>query len=153
MLDLLSKLAANDDTSCGVDLQDWYRQKYGREPEYSELIDAVARTPAERQNLLRPYFEPDEIEREQGFKQPTVAHRAIAQLVADGFIKVIVTTNFDQLIETALRDIGIVPTVLSTPEPGRGILAFGAHSLLCLQSPWRLHGPAYLELPLRTGCL
>ena len=136
VLDLLSKLAANDDTSCGVDLQDWYRQKYGREPEYSELIDAVARTPAERQNLLRPYFEPDEIEREQGLKQPTVAHRAIAQLVADGFIKVIVTTNFDQLIETALRDIGIVPTVLSTPDLVAGSLPL-VHTRCCV---FKVHG-------------
>jgi NAD-dependent SIR2 family protein deacetylase len=107
VVDLLRKLAAlqNLSVASDVELVDWYRQKYDQEPEYSTLLDAIARRPEERQQLLRPYFEPNDDEREQGLKQPTVAHRAIAQLAARGLVRVIVTTNFDRLIETALTPI------------------------------------------------
>ena len=54
--------------------------------------------------------------------QPTAAHRAVARLVAQGFIKVILTTNFDRLIEKALQDAGVEPTVLSTPDQFKGML-------------------------------
>ena len=67
-----------------------------------------------------PYFEPNDQELEEGAKQPTVAHHAIAQLVKQGFVKVIITTNFDRLIEKALDDAGIVPTILSSPDHLKG---------------------------------
>ena len=98
VVDLLGKLAAADGNSADVDSEQWYRQKYGESPEYSSLLDRLARAPTERQQLLRPYFEPTDQEREDGLKQPTAAHRAIAQLVAQGFVRVIITTNFDRLI-------------------------------------------------------
>ncbi len=43
---------------------------------------------------------------------PTSAHRAIANLVKKGTIKVIVTTIFDQLFEQALADVGVAPRVV-----------------------------------------
>ena len=55
-------------------------------------------------------------------KQPTAAHRAIARLVRLGFVKVIITTNFDRLIERALEDEGVAPEVLSSPEQVEGAL-------------------------------
>ena len=123
-----------------TNLEDWYRQKYGREPEYSALLDAIARKPEERQQLLRPYFEPNDVEREQGLKQPTAAHTAIAQLVARGLVRVIITTNFDRLIETALREAGVEPTVLSTPELVAGALPL-IHTPCCVL---KVHGD-YLD--------
>lgn len=42
--------------------------------------------------------------------------------MADGYVRVIVTTNFDQLLETALRDVGIVPSVISSPDGLNGTL-------------------------------
>ena len=38
--------------------------------------------------------------------------RAIARLVRSGHVRVIVTTNFDRLMENALREEGIEPTVV-----------------------------------------
>ncbi|MDP3673311.1 MAG: SIR2 family protein [Telluria sp.] len=139
-LDLVRKLAVVAGEDCGVAPDEWYRTKYEREPDYSELLDAVAKTPAERQQLLRMYWEPTETEREEGAKQPTAAHRAIAQLVAKGFIKVIVTTNFDRLMETALAEVGVVPTVLSTPDQVHGSLPL-IHTQCCL---FKVHGD-YLD--------
>ena len=120
VLDLLKKLAAIMGDSSDADLDRWYREKYGKAPDYSDILDQLAKTPTERQQLLRPYFEPNEQERDQGLKQPTAAHRAIANLVAQGFVKVIITTNFDRLIEKALEEVGVVPTVLSTPDQVKG---------------------------------
>jgi len=54
--------------------------------------------------------------RDQGLKVPSTAHRAIAQLVARGAVRVILTTNFDRLTEQALEDVGVPPQVLHRPE-------------------------------------
>lgn len=92
-LDLVRRLATVSGEDCGSDPSAWYRDQYGKEPDYSELLDGLAKTPAERQQLLRQYWEPTEQEKEDGAKQPTQAHRAIADLVSKGFVRVIVTTN------------------------------------------------------------
>ena len=94
----------------------WFKQTFGEEPNYSRILEEFARSPAERQGLLRGYFEPTEEERERGVKQPTAAHLAIAQLVSRGYFRVILTTNFDRLMENALSAAGLEPVVLRTEE-------------------------------------
>ncbi len=121
-LDLIGKLAAASNDVPTPDPAQWYFEKYGEAPDYSILLDRLAKTPTERQQLLRPYFEPTDQEREDGVKLPTSAHRAIARLVRQGFVKVIVTTNFDRLIESALQEEGISPEVLSSPDQVNGAL-------------------------------
>lgn len=116
VLDLVRKLAAAEGTDCEPDPAAWYREKHAAEPGYSELLDALAKTPAERQQILRGYFEPTEEERRQGAKAPTKAHRAIASLVASGHVRVILTTNFDRLMERALEEAGVAPVVISTAD-------------------------------------
>lgn len=83
---------------------------------YSELLETLGRTAAVRQGLLKAFFEPTDDERDQGIKVPSTAHRAIAQLVKRGYVKVIVTTNFDRLMEHALEELGVPPQVISSPE-------------------------------------
>ena len=122
VLDLIGKLAAATNDAPGPDLEKWYIEKYGEAPDYSSLLDVLAKTPTERQQLLRPYFEPTDQEREDGEKLPTRAHRSIARLVRQGFIKVIITTNFDRLIEMALQEEGVSPEVLSSPDQVNGAL-------------------------------
>ena len=113
-LELVRKVAALQGEVCEPDPEAWYFGKSGRQPDYSELLDLVARTPAERQQLLREYWEPTDAEREDGLKLPTRAHHAIAGLVRDGYVRVILTTNFDRLMELALQEVGVQPAVLST---------------------------------------
>lgn len=110
-LDLVCELAAVHKEECEPDPEKWYLRKFYKDPSYSEFLNELVRTRAERQRMLRAYFEPTDKEREEGAKAPTAAHRAIAALAARGFIKVIVTTNFDRLVETALTDEGVVPTM------------------------------------------
>lgn len=101
------------------DVFEWYRER-GGEPDYSKLLEELAPGPGDRQRLLQPYFEPTEDERARGEKQPTAAHRASARLVAGGWIKVIVTTNFDRLLEQALAEEGIQPVVITDAASAAG---------------------------------
>jgi hypothetical protein len=64
-------------------------------PNYSEEVNELAPTRDERRALLQGYFEPNEQEREEGLMQPTAAHRFIARLCAAGYVRVVLTTNFD----------------------------------------------------------
>lgn len=122
VLDLIRKLAKLEREDCEPEPAAWYKDRFGKDPDYSELLDAIAKSPAERNQLLRDYFEPDEEEREEGIKLPTVAHKAIAKMVARGYIRVVVTTNFDHLLEKALTEEGIEPTVISTADSVKGAL-------------------------------
>lgn len=144
-LDLVRKLASVAGEACEPDPAVWYRNKYDKEPDYSVLLDALAKTPAERQQLLRGYLEATETERAEGLKAPTVAHRAIADLAAKGYIRVIITTNFDRLMETALADAGVVPTVLSSPDQVQGALPL-IHTRCCV---FKVHGD-YLDTRIRN---
>src|ERR1019366_10622659 len=99
VLDLIRKLAHLKGESCDPDAEAWYRALVGAEPDYSNILDQLTPSSADRSLLLRAYFEPTEEDREQGRKMPSGAHRAIAALVAKGYIRVNITTNFDRLIE------------------------------------------------------
>ncbi len=144
-LDLAEKLAVLCAEACEPDPEHWFRGRFGKPPDYSVLLDELAKTPTERQQLLRPYFEANEQEREEGLKQPTAAHHAIAQLAAQGFVKVIITTNFDRLTESALREAGVEPAVLSSPDDLKGALPL-PHMQCCVL---KIHGD-YLDTRIRN---
>lgn len=126
-LDLIRKVAAIEREDCEPDPAQWYSRRFGHEPDYSALLEKMAVTQAERTNALRAYFEATVEERESGKKIPTLAHKAIARLVAKNYIRVIITTNFDRLIEQALEAESISPTVISTPDMAHGAAPL-AHS-------------------------
>lgn len=98
--DLTKKIALLQNENYEKDSIEWYKKKYSTEPDYSDIIGQLAVTSTERQSLLLPYFTPDE----KGDKEPTKAHRSIAKLIKESYVKVVLTTNFDRLIEKALDD-------------------------------------------------
>lgn len=144
-LDLIRKLAHLTDANCEPNPETWYHQEFEVSPDYSDLLEALAKTPAERQQLLRQYWEPSPEERDENKKQPTAAHRAIARMVLTGSIRVVVTTNFDRLIETALIEAGVSPTVISTPDQIQGALPL-IHTQCCV---FKVHGD-YLDARIRN---
>ena len=125
--DLIRKIAHLKNEKCEPDPDIWFTRTFGLEPNYSDVLDQIAKTPAERSQVLRGYFEPTEEEFAEGRKRPSPAHKAIARLIARGYIRVVVTTNFDRLVEQALAEIGIQPVVISTADSVRGALPL-AHS-------------------------
>ncbi|MFK0287977.1 SIR2 family protein [Streptomyces sp. NPDC090499] len=133
---LIERLAAAEGVSGIGEPHIWYQERYGRAATYDGLLAELTNTPFERQAMLRSYFEPDEQEREEGRKRPTVAHRAVARLVAAGHVRIVLTTNFDRLIETALREAGVEPTVVAGSDGAAGLAPL--HTIKCLVV--HLHG-------------
>jgi SIR2-like domain len=119
-VELANQLAIATTDTKPTDIAAWYRETYQQPISYSDVVARGANTQAERRKLLEPFFEPNDVEREQGKKSPTKAHRAIAQLVAAGFVRVIITTNFDRLLERALDELAIVPDVIHTIDALNG---------------------------------
>jgi len=138
ILDLIRQLAAAQNVHFANDeeTEAWYRETYDQEPDYSELLDALTSTSEERQQLLRSYFEPTGEEREEGKKTPTYAHRAIARMVRNGNVQMILTTNFDRLLEQALQDEGVQPDVISSVDALNGAVPY-VHSKIFVV---KLHG-------------
>lgn len=144
-VDLVRKLAAVRKETCEPDPERWYTDTFNEPADYSKILDEIAKTPAERQQLLRRYWEPNAQELEDGDKQPTAAHREIAKLAKHGVIKIIITTNFDRLMENALTEQGMTPTVLSSPDQVHGALPL-IHTRCCV---FKLHGD-YLDTRIRN---
>ena len=114
--DLLKKLAAQNKVTQSENLEEWFRIKYGQSVGYSSILQELAKTQTERMGLMKPYFEPIGKER----PKPTKAHYSIAKLAKNGYIKVILTTNFDRLLETALEEEGITPQVIRFDDDIKG---------------------------------
>lgn len=120
ILDLVKKLAIQQKEVEPKDPETWFKNKYQEELNYSSILSQLVLASGERVNLLKDYFEPSEEERENHLKEPTKAHKAIAQLAKDGYLKVVITTNFDRLLETALDDIGVKYQVISNESSIEG---------------------------------
>ncbi|WP_200276774.1 SIR2 family protein [Rhodovulum adriaticum] len=119
-LDLVRRVAAAQGVEDQDDWQAWYQETTDKDPSYSELVGELGLSRDERRSILHSYIEPDDDDREEGRKLPTRAHHAIARLVREGYIRVIITTNFDRLLENALREQGIEPTVVASVDALQG---------------------------------
>lgn len=120
--DLVARVATAHDpdnpeagAQAAADPEGWWAKNFTDPLGYSSLLEAVAPTPSARQAILDPYFVPEDGE-EATDKAPTAAHRAIARMVKRGSFRVILTTNFDRLMERALEGVGLSPQVVSRPE-------------------------------------
>lgn len=113
-VDLIRRRAAAEGVTELDDPAAWYREQHAEDPNYSDILEGIAPGQADRQALLARYFTPTDDDLAEGRKVPTAAHRAIARLVRSGAVKVILTTNFDRLVEQALAEVGIQPLVVST---------------------------------------
>ncbi len=118
--DLLGKLVVARGGDEPDDLFEWYRNEYDEEARYDDIIGELADSKEERRALLEDYFEPSDEEREAGDKTPTDAHRAIAWLVDNDYVNVVITTNFDRLLERAMEERGVTPVTVTGAESAEG---------------------------------
>lgn len=114
-----------------AELLSWYRDQkllQNAESLYSDALNLVGDNPRQRRDFLNRFFD--------GAK-PGPTHRAIASLVSGGFITTIFTTNFDCLLEQAIREDPRcrTPKVAAHEDDVRDILV-GEHSPKLL----KLHG-------------
>lgn len=144
-IDLIARLARLRDEEPVPDPESWYRNTFEAEPAYSDIVEMLAPKGDERRALLNRYFEPTADEREQGLKQPSAAHRSIARLVAGGFVKIVLTTNFDRLMERALEEIGVSPLVIKSIDDIHGAIPVVHAKCIVI----KLHGD-YLDVRFRN---
>jgi hypothetical protein len=109
---LIEQLAAIQGITNMEDWHQWYKDKYADSATYSSLLEELVKTSTERVQLMRGFFEPTGDEKELGWKKPTKAHEAIAKLAKEGYIRVILTTNFDHLLERALEAEDVTTQVI-----------------------------------------
>lgn len=123
--ELVARVAAltspDDVDAARSDPEAWWRSQYEGELGYSTLLEQLAPTPAGRQALIDQFFDRSDDEDDEHVKRPTAAHHAIAQLIKRGAVQVVITTNFDRLLEDALAEVGVAPTVLARPEAVAGM--------------------------------
>jgi len=112
--DLIRQIAGKGIKS-GQNPLDWYKETHdGRAPTFTQIIEEVAKSDNDREAILRHYFEPDDGQGKPLEFEPTSAHKTIARLVRDGIISMIITTNFDPLIEDAVKqETGKTPVVIT----------------------------------------
>ncbi|MFA6331423.1 MAG: SIR2 family protein [Methanoregula sp.] len=112
--DLIRKVAGKK-IKPGQKPQDWYKEAHeGRAPTFTSLFDELAKSKDDRTAILRPYFEPEDKDGKPLKIEPTSAHMSIARLVRDGIISMIITTNFDPLLEEAIKkETGKTPVVIT----------------------------------------
>ena len=119
-LDLIRRVALLQGEGEQPDWVAWYREKTSEEPDYSKLVSELGLSRDERRSILDGYIEPSAEDRQEGRKTPTQAHYAIADLVQAESVRVIITTNFDRLLENALREKGVEPVVVASADALKG---------------------------------
>ena len=98
---------------------DWWVTQGRGQPRYDLLLEALAPMDFDRRVQLRRYFDSDP---RTGFDpKPTHAHLALARLAKRGSVPVILTTNFDRLLERALEAEGVAAQILIEPSAVRGM--------------------------------
>ena len=143
-LDLIRKIAVTEKAE-PKDLEKWYQERYHESPDYTKLLKKLTKTSTDRANLLRSYFMPKAEEREEGLKIPTLAHKCIAILVKYDYIRIILTTNFDRLLEEALSEQGITPTIISSEDEMKGAMPFVHNNCTII----KLHGD-YMDTRIKN---
>lgn len=114
--------AAGDKPGDDFDADSWWATNGdGAHLGYSTLLERLGSTKAARRALLAGFFEPTDEERDAELKVPGPAHRAIAALVRKGVVRVIITTNFDRLLESALQAEGISAQIVTSDKAIAGM--------------------------------
>lgn len=110
--DMIKKIAAVLGRTINGDPKDWYQKRYDKKPTFSNLFKDL-NTSADREAALCDYFTLEGEGGERIAPEPTEAHHVIVNMVKEGLIGLIITTNFDDLMEWALRKEGIQPVVIT----------------------------------------
>ena len=90
----------------------WYRERYGNEVRFASLLETLAPHPTDRANILESVV---------GDPSPTEAHQSLARLAKAGYIRIILTTNYDSLMETALYSLDLDPLVIANESTADGV--------------------------------
>lgn len=97
--------------------EDWWSKHEDSPLGYSQVLDRITSDAEARRDTLSKFFTHT---REGEPAKPSTAHQKIARMVKAGYVTVIVTTNFDRLMEKALEDAGVTSfQVISNEEQAK----------------------------------
>ncbi len=89
-----------------TDINNWYNKNFQyKDMAYSKILGMSCKTEIERKEHLKKYFENE---------KPGEAHTILAKLIADGYIRYVFTTNFDDLLEKALAKLNVSFDVITS---------------------------------------
>lgn len=107
----------------------WYQSRFDEAPTYEGLLERLCPAPGDRTARLAGYFR-----RTTGTQSPI--HRALALLARARLIRTVVTTNFDDLMEQALRDAGLDPFTVRSANDLAAARPFHIHDVVVIH----IHG-------------
>lgn len=81
----------------------WFKDTFGEPATFQRLMKELGISEGNRKDGLKPFIYQTDEDGNPVPGIPTEAHRAIARLVKSGMISLIITTNFDTLMEKALK--------------------------------------------------
>lgn len=81
----------------------WFEETFGEPATFKRLMEKLGISGGNRKDGLKKFIYLTDEDRNPVPGVPTEAHRAIARLVKSGMISLIITTNFDTLMEEALK--------------------------------------------------
>jgi hypothetical protein len=136
VLDALIRKVATTEGASPDDPFEWWMQRTGTEANYGGVLEELASTPSDRRALLAPFFEGADRGAHSDRPVPSQGHCELARLARTGHIRIILTLNFDHLMEQALRDVGIEPVIVSGAASIEAMEPL--HSQRCLVA--HLHG-------------
>lgn len=107
--------AAQGDSSSPEKPLEWFESHTGLPATYDGLLSHLAPSASTRRKTLAKHFAPTGAE-SNAPKSPSPAHQSVAELAKAGRVRIIITLNFDHLIEDALRHEGVDPHVVSSDD-------------------------------------
>ncbi|BBL69063.1 SIR2 family protein [Methanoculleus chikugoensis] len=81
----------------------WFEEAFGEPATFQHLMKELGISEANRKDGLKKFIYRTDVNGGPAPGTPTEAHRVIARLVKSGRISLIITTNFDTLMEEALK--------------------------------------------------
>lgn len=101
----------------------WFVSEFKEPRTFDKLMAELGIEEENRRETLQPFILPTDDDGNTLPVEPTPAHRMIAELVKDKIVSLIITTNFDHLLERVIEDVtGIRPVVIRS-DSGQNLMS------------------------------
>ncbi|MBT8507422.1 hypothetical protein AZH53_03130 [Methanomicrobiaceae archaeon CYW5] len=90
----------------------WFSQNVDGPITFDNLMKKLGIVEETRRDRLIPLILPTDDNGDPLPSNTTIAHRMIAKLVKEKMVSLIITTNFDPLLEDAIRETGVRPVII-----------------------------------------
>jgi hypothetical protein len=101
----------------------WFERIFEASATFDLLMEKLGISEANRRDGLLPFIIPLDGNGHAISIAPTPAHRAIAELVKEGLVSTIITTNFDHLLEDAIKNATGIPPLVITSDTDPSLMS------------------------------